>query len=140
MLARDRGHARVGACRSRRRRVQRGRDIKIEITRPTGRAGRSAPRILRAGGVAGALLLAALALAGTFELTGGHWGGGAAPTPPACPTDLNDSGATDFSDLVTVLSSWGTCVGCPADLDGNGAVEFSDLISILSAWGPCDGW
>lgn len=64
-----------------------------------------------------------------WELTGTE-------TTP-CPTDFDGSGATDFDDLLTLLSSWGPCTGCPADLDENGQVEFSDLLTLLSNFGPC---
>ena len=41
----------------------------------------------------------------------------------SCPGDTDGSGAVDFTDLITVLSSWGPCPGCPADLDGDGEDE-----------------
>ena len=56
---------------------------------------------------------------------------------PACPGDLDESGAVDFTDLVGLLAAWGPCPGCPEDLDGSDAVDFSDLVSLLAAWGPC---
>jgi hypothetical protein len=58
-------------------------------------------------------------------------------TPPPCPADINGDGTVGFTDLTTVLSSWGVCPGCPADLDFDGIVGFTDLITVLSAWGPC---
>ena len=54
-----------------------------------------------------------------------------------CPTDLNDSGATDFGDLLEILADWGVCPACPSDLDASGSVDFADLLQVLSSWGPC---
>lgn len=59
----------------------------------------------------------------------------------ACPTDLDDDGATAFGDLLALLAEFGPCpVGgaCPGDLDGDGAVAFGDLLMLLAAWGPCE--
>jgi len=57
---------------------------------------------------------------------------------PACDTDLDQSGATDFQDLVMLLAAWGPCPGgCAADIDGNEDVGFSDLLSVLAAFGGC---
>ncbi|NNM25809.1 MAG: VCBS repeat-containing protein [Phycisphaerales bacterium] len=59
-------------------------------------------------------------------------------TPQHCRADLDDSGGVGFADLLTLLASWGPCVGdCVADLDGNGVVDFVDLLTMLSTWGPC---
>ena len=54
----------------------------------------------------------------------------------ACPADLDENGAVDFTDLVTVLAAWGV-VGDPADLDGSGVVDFGDVLALLAQWGPC---
>ncbi|MCX5650252.1 MAG: hypothetical protein NTU45_02515 [Planctomycetota bacterium] len=55
--------------------------------------------------------------------------------PPACPTDLNQSGATDAADLATLLSNWGgTGTG---DVNGSGTIDAADLAALLSAWGAC---
>lgn len=56
---------------------------------------------------------------------------------PACPGDFDDTGDVGFSDLLSVLGSWGPCPGCPQDLDLDGAVDFDDLLVILGAFGPC---
>ncbi|MFM7134257.1 MAG: right-handed parallel beta-helix repeat-containing protein [Planctomycetota bacterium] len=58
------------------------------------------------------------------------------PAPPACPADLDDSGAVDAVDLATLLSGWGTATG---DIDGNGTTDAVDLANLLSAWGACPG-
>ena len=55
-----------------------------------------------------------------------------------CPTDVDGSGATDFGDLVGVLSAFGgPCEDCPEDVNGDGAVSFDDLLDVLAAFGPC---
>jgi hypothetical protein len=54
-----------------------------------------------------------------------------------CPADVDGNGDVGFSDLLSVVSTWGACTGCPADVDGDGEVGFLDLVSVLSAWGPC---
>jgi len=54
-----------------------------------------------------------------------------------CPQDLDGSGSVDFADILTVLSSWGPCLGCAADFDGDDLVGFGDLLAVLAAWGPC---
>ena len=55
-----------------------------------------------------------------------------------CAADLDGSGAVDFTDLLTVVVSWGACPSsCPADIDGSGAVDLLDLAAIVRAWGPC---
>ena len=57
---------------------------------------------------------------------------------PACDTDLDMNGATEFQDVVTLLAAWGPCPGgCAADIDGNEDVGFSDLVSVLAAFGGC---
>ncbi|MBT8484967.1 MAG: hypothetical protein HKO59_06435 [Phycisphaerales bacterium] len=66
-----------------------------------------------------------------------HWRPDAYEIVVDCPTDIDGTGATDFTDLLVMISSWGPCPGCPADVDGNGTVDFLDLLALLSAWGPC---
>ncbi len=57
---------------------------------------------------------------------------------PSCPGDVDGNGSVEFTDLVSLLSAWGSsCTGCPEDVDGSGTVEFSDLVGLLSAFGPC---
>lgn len=55
-----------------------------------------------------------------------------------CPADASGDGSVDFTDLLSILASWGPCVGCPADVDGNDVIDFSDVLAVLAAWGPCD--
>lgn len=57
---------------------------------------------------------------------------------PGCPSDLDDSGAVGFGDLLQVLGDWGPCAGtCTSDLDGSNDVGFGDLLQVLGDWGPC---
>ncbi|MFK7959016.1 MAG: hypothetical protein AB8G96_00690 [Phycisphaerales bacterium] len=55
----------------------------------------------------------------------------------ACFGDFDRDGMVGFSDLLSLLGAYGTCVGCPADLNGDGEVAFDDVLALLSAWGPC---
>jgi hypothetical protein len=60
------------------------------------------------------------------------------PAPkPTCDGDATDDGVVDVSDLITVLTAWGT--GAPAaDFDGSGVVDVTDLLTVLTNWGVCD--
>ncbi len=57
--------------------------------------------------------------------------------PPPCPWDLDGSGAVGVSDLLSLLTQWGTDPGGPPDFDGNGSVGVPDLLALLANWGPC---
>ncbi|MFK7961892.1 MAG: hypothetical protein AB8G96_15360 [Phycisphaerales bacterium] len=59
--------------------------------------------------------------------------------PDDCPTDIDGNNASDFVDVVSVLSSWGGCGSCREDITGDGNVNFVDLLEVLGAWGPCSG-
>ena len=57
-----------------------------------------------------------------------------------CITDINLDGATDFTDIVQLLSCWeqevdGVCAF--ADVDKDDAIGFGDLLLVLSGFGPC---
>lgn len=56
----------------------------------------------------------------------------------SCPTDVNQDGQTDFSDVLFVLSFWGSSTP-DADLNQDGEVGFEDLLLLLTSWGPCSG-
>ncbi|MHC5113592.1 MAG: FG-GAP repeat protein [Planctomycetota bacterium] len=60
-----------------------------------------------------------------------------APTSEPCAGDVDGSGHVDFTDVLAVLSAWGTCGGCPEDIDGNGFVEFEDVLLAFASWGNC---
>ncbi|MDP6600710.1 MAG: hypothetical protein QGH76_00285 [Phycisphaerales bacterium] len=52
------------------------------------------------------------------------------------PTDLDGNGETDVTDLLLLVSEWGTCSNCVSDIDQNGVVDVTDLLSLIKAWGP----
>jgi hypothetical protein len=56
---------------------------------------------------------------------------------PACPADVNFSGAVDVDDLLMVIGAWGDAPCNAADADGNGAVDVDDLLLVIGAWGLC---
>lgn len=52
--------------------------------------------------------------------------------------DLNNDGSIDISDLLMLLSAWGSCPNdgtCLGDLNGDGVVDVSDLLILLANWG-----
>ncbi len=49
--------------------------------------------------------------------------------------DLNQDGVVNASDLVMLVSAWGSCQECDADLNGDGQVNIIDLLLLLSNWG-----
>jgi formylglycine-generating enzyme required for sulfatase activity len=53
----------------------------------------------------------------------------------ACDADVDGNGTVGASDLASVLSAWGPCVGCAADVNGSGAVDAADIAGLLSMWG-----
>jgi len=58
--------------------------------------------------------------------------------PALCTGDVNNSGQTDFGDILTLLANWGPCAGaCPWDLSGNAQVDFADVLIVIGAWGSC---
>ncbi len=48
--------------------------------------------------------------------------------------DINGDGVVNVSDLLILLSLWGTS-DCRADFNGDGDVNVSDLLILLAAWG-----
>lgn len=52
-------------------------------------------------------------------------------------SDLDFDGTVGSSDLLALLSDWGS-ENSPADLDGDGYVNAADLLILLSNWGPTD--
>ncbi|MFK7959025.1 MAG: dockerin type I domain-containing protein [Phycisphaerales bacterium] len=52
--------------------------------------------------------------------------------------DVNGDGMVDFSDILSVLSAFGTCPPpqlCAGDVNGDGEIDFTDLLTVLSAFG-----
>jgi hypothetical protein len=56
------------------------------------------------------------------------------PDECECPADFNGDGQIDTSDLLYLLSAWGTPDG---DVDGDGDTDTADLLALLAAWGAC---
>ncbi len=58
----------------------------------------------------------------------------------SCPADTNGDGQVNVTDLINVISTWGTNgqgPGFDADVSPDGTVNVSDLIVVISGWGPC---
>ena len=59
-----------------------------------------------------------------------------------CPSDIDEDGGVGLSDLVQLLSNYGTTSGAgyfDGDLDFDGAVTLADLVKLLSRYGAaCD--
>jgi hypothetical protein len=56
--------------------------------------------------------------------------------PPLCPADINGDGLVNVTDLVAVITEWGT--GNPgADINDDGIVNVTDLVAVITAWGTC---
>lgn len=97
---------------------------------------------LAVSGVAGSDMLVAVwqdDAAGTTDVKGQNinMDGTLGPSTPACPADLDGSGAVDLGDLAILLSNFGTS-GASAengDLDGDTQVTLTDLAMLLSAFG-----
>ncbi len=57
-----------------------------------------------------------------------------------CDGDTNNDGVVDVTDLINVISTWGTDgqgPGFDADLNDDGTVDVTDLIEVISGWGDC---
>ena len=53
-----------------------------------------------------------------------------------CLGDFDGSGAVEVTDLLELLSAYGTvCEECAADLDNDGTVQVTDLLNFLSVYG-----
>jgi len=59
------------------------------------------------------------------------------PLPPCTSADIDDNGAVDVNDLVTVILAWGQGPGSEADVNGDGIVNVNDLVALIIAWGSC---
>ena len=64
---------------------------------------------------------------------------------PECPTDLDESGTTDVTDLLAVLAAWNQTGpprpegDCAPEGTGDCIVDVLDLLAVLNAWGLCSG-
>ena len=59
-----------------------------------------------------------------------------------CPSDFDDDGKVNVSDLLKVLATWGAIAApCPpsprADSNSDCKVDVPDLLSLLGNWGSC---
>ena len=57
------------------------------------------------------------------------------PASCGCPTDLNNGGYVDVTDLLMFLSDYGCLSGCTADFNGDDIVNVNDLLIFLSSYG-----
>lgn len=76
-----------------------------------------------------------LAASGTFSGIGIDCSSVSCEQP--CPEDLDNNGAVDFNDILSLLAAWGPCGTCNEDIDDNGTVDFADLLGVLAAYGDC---
>jgi hypothetical protein len=59
-------------------------------------------------------------------------------TEICCPSDLNEDGEVNGTDLGALIAFWGPNPSYPrADLDRNGYVNGSDIAVLLGSWGQC---
>lgn len=57
---------------------------------------------------------------------------------PACPEDCAAAdNVINVTDLLVLLSEWGTPGACDMANGGDGTVNVTDLLALLAAWGPC---
>jgi len=57
--------------------------------------------------------------------------------PLSSSADLTGDGTVSVTDLLALLSAWGSNAGHPADLDDDGNVTVQDLLILLGRWGTC---
>ena len=57
-------------------------------------------------------------------------------TELACPSDFDSSGSVDVTDVLALLSAYGSS-GSEYDLDGDNYVGVNDLLLMLDAFGEC---
>ena len=55
-----------------------------------------------------------------------------------CLGDLDQNGAVDVTDLLSMLAAFGTDTMPAADLNDDGSVDVSDLLMLLEYWGGCE--
>ncbi len=54
-----------------------------------------------------------------------------------CPADVTGDGDVNVSDILEIISVWGTN-DQEADVNNDGIVNVSDLLTVVSDWGPCN--
>ncbi len=60
------------------------------------------------------------------------------PATNDCPSDTNDDGMTDITDVIAVVLDWGTDGSANnGDIDGSGFVDVGDLVALIDGWGAC---
>ncbi len=59
-------------------------------------------------------------------------------SPSTCEADINGDGNVDVSDVLVMVSVWGTN-DADADINGDGTVGVADLLLVIDGWGPCEG-
>jgi hypothetical protein len=72
---------------------------------------------------------------GGYVVSGGYVSGVRTATALSCPGDCNGDGQVNTTDLLALLSQWGTDGNC--DFNATNSVEIGDLLMLLSGWGPC---
>jgi hypothetical protein len=50
------------------------------------------------------------------------------------PNDINGDGVVNVSDLLEIISAWGSCNGCPADVNNDGMVNVTDILAVIGDW------
>ncbi len=58
-------------------------------------------------------------------------------TGGTCVGDIDGDGNVSVTDLLLLLTDFGSCDGSPGDLDGDGCVTIVDLLILLVNFGPC---
>jgi len=52
------------------------------------------------------------------------------------PSDINQDGVVDVSDLLAVIGGWGPCPSpCPVDVNSDGITNVEDLLEVIGHWG-----
>jgi hypothetical protein len=51
-------------------------------------------------------------------------------------SDINGDNLINVSDLLAIISAWGTCQGCLEDVNLDSSVNVSDLLMVIENWGP----
>jgi len=68
-----------------------------------------------------------------------------APCSESCPADINGDNEVNVNDLLTVISTWGSCpeqpAPCPGNITNSGRgsheVDVNDLLEVITHWGTC---